>query len=102
MTTERSHSGDEFGRGLQNLVVLALGVTALLLLVIPEVLYVKDIYTTHQRANTMFKLTYQAFIMMSLVFGWVVSKLSFRGTTLLRPDGRKGPRLGPLLLGSDP
>jgi uncharacterized membrane protein len=58
----------------KNLVVVALGVTAVLLLLIPEVLYVKDIYTSHQRANTMFKLTYQAFIMMSLLFGWVIGR----------------------------
>jgi len=94
--------------------LVALGVTAVVLLIIPEVLYVKDIYTTHQRANTMFKLTYQAFIMMSLVFGWVVGKLlngfhlggaRNQGTTLLRLDSRKGPprryRAG-LLLGSNP
>jgi len=35
-----------------------------LLIVIPEFFYVKDIYPAHFRANTMFKLGYQAFIMM--------------------------------------
>ena len=31
------------------------------LVILPEVIYVKDIYTGYYRANTMFKLTYQAF-----------------------------------------
>ncbi|MBU1200060.1 hypothetical protein KJ953_00825, partial [Patescibacteria group bacterium] len=72
---KKRHSGDEFRRGLQNLMVLTLGITAILLLLIPEVVYVKDIYGSHQRANTMFKLTYQAFIMMGLLFGWVMGRI---------------------------
>lgn len=36
------------------------------LIVIPEFFYAKDIYPDHFRANTMFKLGYQAFILMSL------------------------------------
>jgi len=36
------------------------------LLVIPEFFYIKDIYPAHFRANTMFKLGYQAFIIMSI------------------------------------
>jgi len=59
----------------RNLMIFALGITAILLLLIPEVVYVKDIYGSHQRANTMFKLTYQAFIMMGLLFGWVIGKV---------------------------
>jgi uncharacterized membrane protein len=35
------------------------------LILIPEFFYIKDIYPAHFRANTMFKLGYQAFIMMS-------------------------------------
>ena len=58
----------------KNLVIIAMGVTGILLLLIPEILYVRDIYSSHQRANTMFKLTYQSFIMMSLLFGWIVGK----------------------------
>ncbi|KXK08574.1 MAG: hypothetical protein UZ21_OP11001000564 [Microgenomates bacterium OLB22] len=37
-----------------------------LLLVVPEFLYLKDIYPAHFRANTMFKLGYQAFMLMSI------------------------------------
>jgi len=55
---------------------LALGITALILILIPELLYVRDIYPTHKRANTMFKLTYQGFIMLSLFIGWLVGWLA--------------------------
>jgi len=37
-----------------------------LLVLIPEFFYIKDIYPAHFRANTMFKLGYQAFIMMGI------------------------------------
>jgi uncharacterized membrane protein len=53
------------------IVIVGLVITAWLLLLLPEVIYVKDIYTGHPRANTMFKLTYQAFILMSLSGAWV-------------------------------
>lgn len=53
------------------LLIIALAVTAWLLLLLPEVVFFKDIYTGHPRANTMFKLTYQAFVIMSLTGGWV-------------------------------
>ncbi len=36
------------------------------LVIIPEFFYIKDIYPAHFRANTMFKLGYQAFIMMGM------------------------------------
>jgi uncharacterized membrane protein len=57
---------------LKNKMLVTLAITALVLLVLPEIVYVKDIYTGHYRANTMFKLTYQAFIMMGLLGGVVV------------------------------
>lgn len=36
------------------------------LVILPEFFYIKDIYPAHFRANTMFKLGYQAFIMMGI------------------------------------
>jgi uncharacterized membrane protein len=61
----------------KNLFILCLGITAIILLILPEIVYVKDIYLGHPRANTMFKLTYQSFVMMSLlsgiVFTWLVN-----------------------------
>lgn len=43
-----------------------------LLIIIPEFIYVKDIYPAHYRANTMFKLVYQAFIMLSIVSAYTL------------------------------
>lgn len=53
--------------------VLILAAISTLLIIIPEFVYIKDIYPQHYRANTMFKLTYQAFIMLSLVSAFVVT-----------------------------
>lgn len=39
------------------------------LTLIPEFFYIKDIYPQHFRANTMFKLGYQAFMMMGIAAG---------------------------------
>lgn len=46
-----------------------------LLIIIPEFIYVKDIYPAHYRANTMFKLTYEAFIMLSIACGYIIVKI---------------------------
>jgi len=51
---------------------LGISLVAILLLILPEIIYVKDIYIqSHHRANTMFKLTYQAFVIFSLLTGFV-------------------------------
>lgn len=42
------------------------------LIIFPEFFYAKDIYPQHFRSNTMFKLGYQAFIMWSIVSGYVL------------------------------
>lgn len=47
-----------------------------LLLIFPEFFYAKDIYPAHYRANTMFKLGYQAYIMLSIVSGYTFILLS--------------------------
>ncbi len=58
-----------------DLFILAVIITATILVFIPELIYLKDIYINeYRRANTMFKLTYQAFIMYSLVSGYVFYK----------------------------
>lgn len=57
--------------------VLALIITATILIFIPEIGYLKDIYIyEHRRANTMFKLVYQAFILYGLVSGYILIRLS--------------------------
>ncbi len=56
--------------------VLSLILTATILIIIPEIIYIKDIYIyEHRRANTMFKLVYQAFIIYSLVSGYIFIRL---------------------------
>ncbi|MFA5025533.1 MAG: DUF2298 domain-containing protein [Candidatus Shapirobacteria bacterium] len=56
--------------------VLSLFITATLLIIIPELIYIKDIYIDeYRRANTMFKLVYEAFIMYSLISGYIFIRL---------------------------
>ncbi|MBI2008620.1 hypothetical protein HYS82_03125 [Candidatus Amesbacteria bacterium] len=47
----------------------------LLLIIFPEFFYFKDIYPLHFRSNTMFKLGYQAFMMMAIVSGYAIVKI---------------------------
>ncbi len=55
--------------------ILILTILSSLLIIIPEFLYIKDIYPVHYRANTMFKLTYEAFIMLSICSGYMLVKI---------------------------
>ncbi len=48
---------------------------SLLLIIVPEIIYLKDIYTGHFRANTMFKLTYQAFILLSISSSYILIRI---------------------------
>lgn len=51
-------------------------ISAMGLVLIPEIVYVKDIYEKeYARANTMFKLTYQAFIMFGLAAGYIFVRI---------------------------
>lgn len=53
-----------------------LGISALGLIVIPEIVYVRDIYEKeYARSNTMFKLTYQAFTMFGILLGYALIRL---------------------------
>jgi len=68
---------------IPDLFVFALIITATILVIIPEIGYIKDIYIyEHRRANTMFKLVYQAFILYSLVSGYVL--IYFRKNVLVK------------------
>lgn len=55
--------------------VLILILLSTILIIIPEFLYIKDIYPLHYRANTMFKLAYESFIMLSISSGFIAIKL---------------------------
>ncbi len=58
-----------------DLFVLFLIFLSTVLIIIPEFIYLKDIYPAHYRANTMFKLTYQEFIMLSIASGYIIVRL---------------------------
>ena len=49
-------------------------IAAWILIFLPEVIFVKDIYiASHHRANTMFKLTYQGFVIFYLLSGYIIT-----------------------------
>ena len=56
-------------------IVFVMFICATGLVIIPEIIYVVDIYPDHPRANTMFKLGYQAFIMFGLGAGYTFVRL---------------------------
>jgi uncharacterized membrane protein/membrane-associated phospholipid phosphatase len=59
-----------------DLFVLIFILTGTILIILPEIGYVKDIYIySHRRANTMFKLVYEAFILFSLVSGYILFRI---------------------------
>ena len=57
---------------LPDLFAVLMGLCAIGLVLIPELVYVRDIYENgNARANTMFKLTYQAYIMFGMTMIYV-------------------------------
>ncbi len=56
-----------------NAFILILIFFSTLLILLPEFIYFKDIYPQHYRANTMFKLVYQAFILLSIVSSYSIT-----------------------------
>jgi len=66
-----------------DLFIITIGLCALGLVLIPEIIYIKDIYNgDYKRANTMFKLTYQAFIMFGICFGYIFLRLLCFGKSM--------------------
>jgi uncharacterized membrane protein len=65
--------------------ILILISVATLLIIIPEIVYVKDIYIpSFHRANTMFKLVYQSFMLYALAGGYIIVRIltSIKGRLL--------------------
>ncbi|MDR2356567.1 MAG: DUF2298 domain-containing protein [Oscillospiraceae bacterium] len=54
---------------------LIIFICAIGLVILPELIYVVDIYTSHPRANTMFKLTFQAFVLFSVGIGYAFPRI---------------------------
>lgn len=64
------------GLTLSDNFVLIVFAVATFLIIVPEIIYLKDIYiSSYHRANTMFKLTYQSFIIYSLAIGYIFVRL---------------------------
>jgi YYY domain-containing protein len=60
---------------ISELFIVILGLCGIGLILIPEIIYIKDIYSgDFKRANTMFKLTYQAFILFGVSSGFIFLK----------------------------
>ena len=61
---------------LPDLFAILMGLCAIGLVLIPELVYVRDIYENgNARANTMFKLTYQAYIMFGMTMIYAIFRL---------------------------
>lgn len=58
-----------------------------LLLIFPEYFYLKDIYPAHYRANTMFKLGYQAFMMLGISSAYIIFRIRQSKTGLRMTPG---------------
>lgn len=80
LQNKRTSFGDKFRIFILQLdfndaFVLLIGLCAIGLVLMPEIVYVKDIYSgDYKRANTMFKLTYQAFILFGICAGYILTK----------------------------
>lgn len=63
-------------RNLADVFVCGLSVVALMLIIAPEIFYVRDIYTSgYLRANTMFKFTFAAFIMLGIAVSYACIRM---------------------------
>lgn len=65
----------EYNISKNDIFIFLLIILSTILLIVPEFLYIKDIYPLHYRANTMFKLSYEAFIMLSFSSGYILIKI---------------------------
>ena len=68
------------------------GICGIGLVLIPELVYVRDIYENgYARSNTMFKLTYQAFILFGMAMAYAIARLLlWKGRKLARTLGAVG------------
>lgn len=61
---------------ITTLVLCMIGIYGILMVLVPEVVYVKDIYgADFSRSNTMFKFTYQAFILFAVFMSWSLIRM---------------------------
>ena len=61
---------------ISDMMTLLMGICAIGLVLVPEVIYLKDIYENgYARANTMFKLTYQAYILFGMSMPYAIIRI---------------------------
>lgn len=61
---------------ITDIFIILLMILATFLIFVPEFFYLKDIYLTYYRANTMFKLVFQAFILLSISSAYVIVRIT--------------------------
>ncbi len=71
--------GQEKRLNAMDICMLLIGMCGIGLAFMPEIIYVEDIYVNgFPRCNTMFKLTYQAYILLGLMSGYVIVRIISR------------------------
>lgn len=72
-------------RNIIDVFVCGMSVVAFIMIIAPEIFYVRDIYTSgYLRANTMFKFTFAAFIIFGLVIAYAVTRMFI----IVKKDGK--------------
>ncbi|MBO4637002.1 MAG: hypothetical protein J5685_07640 [Clostridiales bacterium] len=65
-------------KNVADIFVCGMTVVGILLLIAPEIFYVRDIYTSgYLRSNTMFKFTYAAFIILSISMAYAIVRMYY-------------------------
>ena len=76
---------------VSDMVIGILGLCAIGLIIIPELVYVRDIYEeSYARSNTMFKLTYQAFILFGICMSYIRGSCSGKKSGFCRCSAESG------------
>ena len=87
---KRGDIEDAQDEDIRYLTVIAITLCGLGLILLPELIYVKDIYGEEfQRYNTMFKLTFQAFILLAVMTGTGIGLFLNEGLNRIR-SGKPG------------
>lgn len=60
------------------ILLMAIFFLVLFLIIFPELFYFKDIYSTYPRANTMFKLVFQGFMLLGILLSLFFSSILFQ------------------------